>query len=87
MSVFPVSSEGLPPSVASYNTQEDVEYLIYSNLGPLSVAFYDTRGCGGSFLTWVLMGCMYFGHKILSYEEKRNKNMYSLGVEISTVFD
>jgi hypothetical protein len=45
--VFPVSSEGPPLSVASFDTQGDVEDLFLpgsSRPGPHSVASYDTQG-------------------------------------------
>ena len=41
-SVFPVSSEGPPHSVAFYDTLGDVEDLSYS--GSSQVVFYDTQG-------------------------------------------
>ena len=41
-SVFPVSSEGTPQSVASYDTWEDVEDVFQP--GSSRVAFYHTQG-------------------------------------------
>jgi hypothetical protein len=46
-SVFPVSSEGPPYSVASYDTHEDVEFLLFLTwivTGTHSLASYDMQG-------------------------------------------
>jgi hypothetical protein len=52
-SVFLVSSEGLPHSVTSYDTQGEMEnlFLPRSSRFPISHLLRHTRGCGGPILT------------------------------------